>query len=129
MRTNIKVDITALKVELLARIDAEAKAFWPSTQSVHADKEREALAVVANPIIADAETPFLTCEAIRVEDSRFNVAVVILTRAHHDRQTAALIDGVRGAAKDAVRAAKGVGAARRAALIDWSPVTNLPPET
>jgi hypothetical protein len=127
-----EIDLAALEKELLNYIDLSAEAlrghFITNTASqpvVYLAKESEALALMEDPDLSPALTPNLTLEAARLGESRFDVAVVILTQAHNWRQMSAVIENMRLSGKDAIRAADTAEAKRLAADVDWSPILAL----
>lgn len=122
MRHDIRTDLDALERDLLAAIDDAARSRMPAHLPVHAEKERQAEALMANPAIADGEIPHIAGEAAREGLDRFDVAVAILTRAQEDRQVSAAIDGARLAAKARVRAADTPMGKRRMAQVNWPDV-------
>lgn len=132
MRHEIKRDIGELEFELLADIDNQAERVrglfitnTASQPSVYLQKEQEAEALMANLEIGEGETPNITREAARTGETRFDVAVAILTQANLWRQISAMIEDVRLGSKDAVRAAQTVGEKRQMAQIDWSGIESL----
>lgn len=123
-------DLVELERRLLARIDRAAETvrgyFITNTESqaaVYMAKEAEALALQANPALAEGATPHLSLEAARLGSSRAECGAVILAKAAEWRAASAAIEALRLGAKDAVRAAATEAAKRAAADIDWSPVT------
>jgi hypothetical protein len=129
-----EIDLQALETELLAAIDLSAEItrghFITNTASqpvVYLAKEAEATALMADIDLSPALTPNITLEAARRGETRFDVAVVILTQAHNWREMSAVIENMRLGAKDAVRAASTAEAKRAAADIDWSGVLALAP--
>ena len=126
------VDLAELEHMLLAMIDRQADdvhaRMMPKSASLaaaHAAKKAEALALQADPDIAEDMTPRLTLEAGTLGIGRASVAAVVLARAAEDETLSALIDDIRRTGKSAVRAA-GTEDGKRAAAeaIDWSPVTD-----
>lgn len=122
MRHRIEADISAVERELLAAIDAAAEAIMPATRRVHAAKEAEALALMANPNLGKGEIPHLALEAGRTGVKPFDIAVEVLTRAHADRARSAALEDLRITAKSAVRAAGTVAGKRAAAAVNWAAV-------
>lgn len=126
------VDLRAIALEYSASIDAQAEAVrslfitnTPSQPAVYLMKEAEAQALVANPDTPEAETPSITLEAVRIGESRFDTAVVILTQAQAWRTVSAEIEDIRLRAKDIVRAAENREEMQQALQVDWSPITAL----
>jgi hypothetical protein len=125
-------EIDAVNEELLASIDQSAEYVrglfitnTASQPSVYLAKESEARALMLNPSLSDASTPHLTIEAAQSGQTRAAVAVVIVAQADAWRQISASIEGLRLAAKNAVRSAPTITAKRAAAVIDWSAITSL----
>lgn len=119
MRHEHRTDLAALERELLAAIDAGAEARQPFRLNAHLFKEAEALALMKQPEIADAEIPHIAAEAAETGNNRFNIAVIILNKAKAARERSAAIDAIRRAAKQAVREATTPIGKRRAADIAW----------
>jgi hypothetical protein len=127
-----QIDLDVLTEELLLSIDQSAEAtrglFITNTASqpaVYMAKEAEAHALMADLEISDDLVPNIAREALRTGESRFDVAVVILTKAENWRQISAVIEDIRLAAKDGVRAATDAESKRLAAAIDWSAIAAL----
>jgi hypothetical protein len=127
-----QIDLDVLTTELLLSIDQSAEAtrglFITNTASqpaVYMAKEAEATALMADLEISDDVVPNIAREAQRTGESRFDVAVVILTKAETWRQISAMIEDIRLSAKDGVRAASNAVTKRQAAVIDWSAITAL----
>lgn len=134
MRHEIRKDIAEVEAELLAAIDQKAEEVraryitnTPAQAAVYLEKEREALAIKADPAIDGADVPHLAREAARLGQSLDAVATTVLARAAYWRQVSAVIEDLRLAAKERVRAAGTVPAKRAAMAIDWSQLEEFPP--
>lgn len=107
----------------------------PSQPSIYLEKEKEALAYVAWMAIPEEanpgdppSTPNMSLEALRTGTLLYDVAAVILTQANLWRQVSAVIEDMRLAAKDAVRAATDAAAVRSAVAIDWAAIRAMAEE-
>lgn len=124
-------DLGEVERGLLTRIDRAADDIHarimpksPSLIETHRAKKAEAVALMQDPATAEALTPRLSLEAASLGITREDCAAIVLARAAEDETLSALIDDIRRAGKNAVRAAE-TDADKRAAAeaIDWSPVT------
>jgi hypothetical protein len=129
MRYDRKVDLTALRGELLTRIDVEAEDMRTrfvtpgSAQSmVSMEKRQEAELFMTNPEVSPALVPHLVSEAAMAGVDVFDIAVDVLTMAERWKVVSALIESRRLAAKSAVRDAETAMTARAAARVDWSDI-------
>lgn len=129
MRHSVTIDLAALEYALLAEIDSQAERVrglfittTPSQPTIYKEKEDEALAYMADPVIDPQFIPNLVREAARESMSILDVASTILYMAHNWRQVSAVIEDLRLAAKNAVRAQSTVAGKRQAALVDWSAI-------
>lgn len=130
MPFDIRSDLPRLKIELLARIDAEAGrarsrfiTVTPGQEMVYLAKQQEAALIAADPgqgaNVPDNETPHVSAEAVADDITRFEKAVEILTVAHLWAQVSPIIETKRLAAKAAVAAASSAPIARVEAMVDW----------
>ncbi len=136
MRFDMKIDLAAIKSQLMAQIDTEAgfvRQRFISTgagqEMVYQAKLEEAKLIAADPDkganVAEAETPHLTKEAVTNGVTRYDMAVVVLTIRQQWANISPLIEDRRLATKAAIDAATTVSAARAAANIDWSDIIAL----
>lgn len=124
----IELDTVVNIVPLLRQIDEQAEHVrslfitnTPSQPAVYMAKEAEAMALMSDPEISESLTPNITMEATRTGETRFDVAVVILTQANAWRQISAIIEDRRLSAKEQVRNTK------QPYNVDWSDIEALAP--
>jgi len=132
MQFNIRADLATEKATAILEIDASAESvrelFITASAGqamVYQQKQTEAAAFVANPVIAENQTPHLTAEAAALGTTRAAVATSIMSTAAQWRQVSAQIEARRISAKEAVRSAGSVFAVRDAKALDWSDIVAL----
>jgi hypothetical protein len=124
------LSLDALKVQLIAKIDAEAEAargahitLGAGQALVYEAKLREADMILApDSTVSPAEVPNLAAEADDLGISLYDAAWVIVTVAYSWSCLSAEIERIRLGAKRAITEATTPAAARAAAEPDWSPV-------